>query len=133
MQKIQWQFNICDLLVKGQVCPMGSGVRRWGSDHIHKCIILCLRDPYSQPNVDWPPKSTGRLQTIPDKLHSFEMANSFTPVLPHHPNKSSSSPHFESSVGGATLPPHNHTHSTPSSPFLQPLQPLSTLASAVSL
>ena len=59
----------------------------------------------------------------PQKPHSFHKAKMHTSPsrLFHHTAHTRA--HLISCVGGATPPPHNHTHFTPSLPFLQPYSP----------
>ena len=65
-------------------------------------------------------KSSGSPQTIPQKPHSFHKAKMHTtPSRPFH-HTAHTSAHLISCVGGATTPPHDHTHFTPSLPFSWP-------------
>ena len=68
-------------------------------------------------------KSSGSPQTIPQKPHSFHKVKIHTtPSRPFH-HTAHTSAHLISCVGGATTPPHNHTHFTPSLPFPWPHSP----------
>ena len=68
-------------------------------------------------------KSSGSPQTIPQKPHSFHKAKMHTtPSRPFH-HTTHTSAHLISCVGGATTPPHNYTHFTPSLPFPWPYSP----------
>ena len=67
--------------------------------------------------------ASGSPQTIPQKTHSFHKAKMHTtPPRPFH-HTTHTSAHLISCVGGATTPPHNHTHFTPSLPFPWPYSP----------
>ena len=68
-------------------------------------------------------KSTGSPHAIPQKPHSFHKAKMHTipSRLFHHTAHARA--HLISCVGGATPPPHNYTHFTPSLPFLRPYSP----------
>ena len=68
-------------------------------------------------------KSTGSPQAIPQKPHRFHKDKMRTTLsrLFHHTTHTRA--HLISCVGGATTPPHNHTHFTPLLPFLWPYSP----------
>ena len=67
--------------------------------------------------------ATGSPQAISQKPHSFHKAKMHTipSRLFHHTTHTRA--HLISCVGGATPPPHNYTHFTPSLPFLRPYSP----------
>ena len=78
------------------------------------------RTPFLNQVLTGHRKSTGSPQAIPQKPHSFHKAKMHTipSRLFHHTAHTRA--HLISCVGGATPPPHNYTHFTPSLPFLQP-------------
>ena len=68
-------------------------------------------------------KSSGSSQTIPQKPHSFHKAKMHTTPSQLFHHTAHTSAHLISCVGGATTPPHNHTHFTPLLPFPWPHGP----------
>ena len=78
----------------------------------HNSIILCLKDTHFQSSVDWPPEAYKQSH----KNHTASTRHT-TPSRPFYYTTDTRA-HLISCVGGATPPPHNHTHSTPSLPFL---------------
>ena len=98
----------------------GSQARREGPDHTHSNNILCLKDPLFESSVDWPLEVHRKPTSNPQKPHSFHKAKMHTSPSQLFHHTAHTRAHLISCVGGATPPPHNHTHFTPSLPFLQP-------------
>ena len=67
--------------------------------------------------------ATGSPQTIPQKPHSSHNAKMHTTPSWPFCYTAHTKAHLISCVGGATPPPHNHTHFTHSLPFLRPHSP----------
>ena len=65
-------------------------------------------------------KSSESPQTIPKKAHSTHNTKMGTTLLPPFNLSAQKTAHLTACVGGATPPPHNHTHFTPLLPFLSP-------------
>ena len=86
---------------------------------MHSNIILCLKDPHSQPSVDWPPEVHRKPTSNPTQLSQSQ--NAHNSITTHHTAHTRA--HLISCVGGATTPPHTLTHFTPSLPFFRPYSP----------
>ena len=81
-------------------CSQRTGSRE-GPGHTHNSNTPCLKDP-SQSSADWPPETH-------EQSHKNRTAST-RPKMHTAPTRA----HLISCVGGATPPPHNHTHFAPS-------------------
>ena len=75
---------------------------------------LCLKDTHSLLSVDRPPEVYGKPTGNPQNIAQHTPGQNAHKILWPSTHSAHKGAHLTACVGGATPPPHSHTHITPS-------------------